>query len=139
MTKRIVMLWTVIQAETGETLLADADNDAFDRWHDEHANYRKVIGINEVGSEHRERYARRASREVFVMQENKQIDEDMTNDDENSAALIAGALIADHAIRRASGTEARDIAALRHRFACVNHADIDAIVQNRNIKVTTKF
>ncbi|RQV01605.1 hypothetical protein DF039_36980 [Burkholderia cenocepacia] len=70
MTNKVVTLWTVIHAETGETLLADADDEEFDRWHDEHADYRKVIGINEVGSELRERYARRTSREVFVMQEN---------------------------------------------------------------------
>ena len=63
------MLWTVIHGETGETLLAHADDDAYDRWHDNHPDYRKVLGINEVSAALRERYARRAAREVFVVQE----------------------------------------------------------------------
>ncbi|HEP6430612.1 hypothetical protein [Burkholderia arboris] len=69
MTNKVATLWTVIHAGTGETLLADANDEEFDRWHDEHAVYRKVIGINEVGSDIRERYARRAPREVFVIHE----------------------------------------------------------------------
>jgi hypothetical protein len=68
------------------------------------------------------------------------VGDEMTNDDENNnGALIAAALIADHAIRRASGAEARDIAALQHRFGRVSHADIEAIAQNPNIKVVAKF
>lgn len=61
------MLWTIIHAETGESLLVDADDDAYDRWHDEHADYRKVLGISQVGAGLRERYARRNAREVFVV------------------------------------------------------------------------
>ncbi|MBR8428918.1 hypothetical protein [Burkholderia cenocepacia] len=63
------MLWTVIHAVTGEVLLANADDDAFDRWFDQHTDYRKAIGTEEVDKALREHYARREAREVFVVQE----------------------------------------------------------------------
>jgi hypothetical protein len=63
------MLWTVIHAQTGGTLLAHADDEAYGRWHDDHPDYRKAFGITEVSAELRERYARRAAREVFVVLE----------------------------------------------------------------------
>lgn len=52
-------------------------------------------------------------------------------------AKDAGAwLLADEAIRRASGDEARDIEALRRRFANVYSADdIETILMNSNIVV----
>ncbi|GAB6849162.1 hypothetical protein [Paraburkholderia kururiensis] len=64
-----VLLWTVIHGHSGETLLAEANDDTYDCWHDEHPDYRKVFGINEVSASLRERYARRKAREVFVVQE----------------------------------------------------------------------
>jgi hypothetical protein len=65
----IGMLWTVTDGQTGETLLADADDDTYDRWHYDHPDYRKVFGITEISAMLRERYARRAAREVFVVLE----------------------------------------------------------------------
>ncbi|AJZ56979.1 hypothetical protein OI25_7268 [Paraburkholderia fungorum] len=63
------VLWTVIHGHTGETLLTSADDDAYDLWQDDHPDYRKVLGVNQVSAELRERYARRAAREVFVVKE----------------------------------------------------------------------
>lgn len=63
------MLWTVTHGQTGETLLAHADDDAYDRWCDDHPDHRKVFGITEISAALHERYARRQAREVFVVQE----------------------------------------------------------------------
>lgn len=57
--------------------------------------------------------------------------------DEQQMHETAAALLADHAIRRASGAYARDIDAIRRRFAAqgITHEDIDQLIANRGVIV----